>query len=92
MTNLTFGDKHNVCAYLDPTTRNGKDFRPMIEFLRRSRIYYAISNSCHIYRSHIQSFWESARLISVDEEKASFAIQVSSTCVAPLLECGEGDV
>ncbi|KAD6118916.1 hypothetical protein E3N88_10187 [Mikania micrantha] len=68
MVNLTFGDKHNVCAYLDPTTRNGKDFRPMIEFLRRSRIYHAISNSCQIYRSHIQSFWESARLISVDEE------------------------
>ncbi|KAL8240311.1 hypothetical protein R6Q59_013666 [Mikania micrantha] len=68
MTNLTFGDKHNLCAYLDPTTRNVKDFRPMIEFLRRSRIYYAISNLCQINRSHIQSFWESARLISVDEE------------------------
>ncbi|KAL8237728.1 hypothetical protein R6Q59_018809 [Mikania micrantha] len=68
MANLTFGDKHNVCAYLDPTTRNDKDFRPMIEFLKRSRIYHAISNSCQIYQSHIQSFWESARLISVDEE------------------------
>ncbi|KAD2392755.1 hypothetical protein E3N88_39732 [Mikania micrantha] len=53
--------------YLDPTTKNGKEFRPMIEFLRRSRIYYAISNSCHIYRSHIQSFWESARLITLDD-------------------------
>ncbi|KAD5318039.1 hypothetical protein E3N88_17985 [Mikania micrantha] len=67
MANLAFGDKHNLCAYLDPTTKNGKDFRPMIEFLRRSRIYYVISNSCHIYRSHIQSFWESARLIIVDD-------------------------
>ncbi|KAL8256234.1 hypothetical protein R6Q59_031301 [Mikania micrantha] len=68
MVNLTFGDKHNVWAYLDPTTQNGQDFRPMIEFLRRSRIYYAISNSVQIYRSHIQSFWESARVISVDED------------------------
>ncbi|KAD5960641.1 hypothetical protein E3N88_12113 [Mikania micrantha] len=67
MTNLAFGVKHNICAYLDPTTKNGKDFRPMIEFLRRSRIYYAISNHCHIYRSHIQRFLESARLITVDD-------------------------
>ncbi|KAD4385698.1 hypothetical protein E3N88_25867 [Mikania micrantha] len=67
LATLTFGDKHNLCAYLDPTTKNGKEFRPMIEFLRRSRIYYAISNSCRIYRSPIQSFWESARLIAVDD-------------------------
>ena len=66
MENLAFGDKHNLCAYLDPTTKNAKDFRPMIEFLRRSRIYYGNSNSCHIYRSRIQSFWESARLITLD--------------------------
>ncbi|KAL8225974.1 hypothetical protein R6Q57_018531 [Mikania cordata] len=67
MANLAFGDKHNICAYLDHTTKNGKDFRPMIEFLRRSRIYYAISNNCQIYRSLIQSFWESARLITFDD-------------------------
>ncbi|KAD2805365.1 hypothetical protein E3N88_38742 [Mikania micrantha] len=68
MAKLTFGDKHNLCAYMDPTTKNGKDFHPMIEFLRRSRIYHAISNSCQIYRSHIQSFWDSGRLITVDED------------------------
>ncbi|KAL8225904.1 hypothetical protein R6Q57_018461, partial [Mikania cordata] len=68
MANLTFRDKHNLCAYLDPATKNGKEFRPMIEFLRRSRIYHVISNSCQIYRSHIQSFWDSASLITVDDD------------------------
>ncbi|KAC9222872.1 hypothetical protein E3N88_46171 [Mikania micrantha] len=67
MANLVFGDKHNICAYLDPTTKNGQEFRPMIEFLRRSRVYHAISSSVQIYRSHIQSFWGSARVITVDD-------------------------
>ncbi|KAD4585787.1 hypothetical protein E3N88_23388 [Mikania micrantha] len=67
MANLVFGDKHNICAHLDPTTKNGQEFRPMIEFLRRSRVYHAISSSVQIYRSHIQSFWGSARIISVDD-------------------------
>ncbi|KAD4586699.1 hypothetical protein E3N88_24300 [Mikania micrantha] len=87
MANLTFGDKHNVCAYLNPTTRNGKDFRPMIEFLRRSRIYYAISNSCQIYRSHVQSFWESTRLISVDDEYV-----IDANVLGQALRISEADI
>ncbi|KAD3640513.1 hypothetical protein E3N88_29736 [Mikania micrantha] len=67
MANLVFGDKHNICAHLDPTTKNGQEFRPMIVFLRRSRVYHAISSSVQIYRSHIQSFWGSAQIISVND-------------------------
>ncbi|KAD4180452.1 hypothetical protein E3N88_29043 [Mikania micrantha] len=94
MANLVFGDKHNVCAYLDPKTKNGQDFRPMIEFLRRSRIYYAISNSCQIYRSHIQSFWGSARVISVDDvymidaNVLGQAIRISEADIRRVLQFG----
>lgn len=49
--------KNNICAYLDTTSRNATKFIGMIEFLKRSRIYIAISRVCVPYLSHQHAFW-----------------------------------
>ncbi|KAD0254409.1 hypothetical protein E3N88_44555 [Mikania micrantha] len=52
--------KHNICAHLDLTTPNAKHYSDIITFLRRSRIFTAISTVHVPYLSHQQDFWSSA--------------------------------
>ncbi|KAD5507936.1 hypothetical protein E3N88_15639 [Mikania micrantha] len=52
--------KHNICAHLDLTTPNAKHYSDIITFLRRSRIFTAISTVHVPYHSHQQDFWSSA--------------------------------
>ncbi|KAL8257353.1 hypothetical protein R6Q59_029394 [Mikania micrantha] len=52
--------KHNICAHLDLTTSNAKHYSEIITFLRRSRIFTAISTVHVPYLSHQQDFWSSA--------------------------------
>ncbi|KAL8205602.1 hypothetical protein R6Q57_009153 [Mikania cordata] len=54
--------KHNICAHLDLTTTNAKNYTEIITYLRRSRIFAAISTVHIPYRSHQQDFWESASI------------------------------
>ncbi|KAL8228431.1 hypothetical protein R6Q57_016015, partial [Mikania cordata] len=52
--------KNNICAHLDLTTPNARHFTEIITFLRRSRIFTAISTIHVPYQSHQQDFWASA--------------------------------
>ncbi|KAD6118944.1 hypothetical protein E3N88_10215 [Mikania micrantha] len=52
--------KNNICAHLDLDTPNAKHYTEIITFLRRSRIFTAISTVHTPYRSHQQDFWNSA--------------------------------
>ncbi|KAL8229714.1 hypothetical protein R6Q57_014614 [Mikania cordata] len=51
--------KNNICAHLDLTTPNARHFTEIIAFLRRSRIFAAISTVHVPYQSHQQDFWNS---------------------------------
>ncbi|KAL8223167.1 hypothetical protein R6Q57_020566 [Mikania cordata] len=62
MTSYKSVTKHNICAHLDLTTPNAKNYTEIITFLRRSRIFAAISTIHIPYRSHQQDFWESASI------------------------------
>ncbi|KAL8224144.1 hypothetical protein R6Q57_019619 [Mikania cordata] len=52
--------KNNICAHLDLITPNARHFTDIITFLRRSRIFAAISTIHVPYQSHQQDFWTSA--------------------------------
>ncbi|KAL8223075.1 hypothetical protein R6Q57_020474 [Mikania cordata] len=52
--------KHNICAHLDLSTPNTQHYTEIITFLRRSRIFTAISTIHVPYISHLQDFWASA--------------------------------
>ncbi|KAD6454380.1 hypothetical protein E3N88_09086 [Mikania micrantha] len=64
---LSFRRQTQYLCTLGSNNQEWSRVSTMIEFLRRSRVYHAISSSVQIYRSHIQSFWGSARIISVDD-------------------------
>ncbi|KAL8226090.1 hypothetical protein R6Q57_018647 [Mikania cordata] len=44
--------KHNICAHLDLETSNARHYTEILTFLRRSRIFTAIS-TIHVHISHI---------------------------------------
>ncbi|KAL8225939.1 hypothetical protein R6Q57_018496 [Mikania cordata] len=60
MANYKAFRKNNICAHLDSTTRNAGQFTEIIAFLRRSRIFTAISTVHDPYLSHQRDFWSTA--------------------------------
>ena len=63
-----FAFRHNIRAYLDKTSKKHKEFEGMIEFLKRSRIFFAISEPCTIYLDHQRDFWTNATYSYVDDK------------------------
>ena len=59
---LKASTKNNVCAFLDPSSKNAGPFVGIIEFLSRSRIVHAITHSCTPYASPQRAFWNSAHI------------------------------
>ena len=57
-----FNDKHNIVALVDPEQKEAFQYQDMIHFLRRSRIFTAISAQPVIIHSHVADFWEHAVL------------------------------
>ncbi|MFS8023672.1 hypothetical protein Hanom_Chr16g01454211 [Helianthus anomalus] len=51
-----FNPKHNQVAILDENLRGIDDYQQIIRFLRRSRIYYAISTEIPIVEAYMQDF------------------------------------
>lgn len=56
--------RHNAVAFLEDNRDSAVPFRQMIQFLRRSRIYTAITATTIIYQDHVRSFWKAAILCS----------------------------
>ncbi|GKE48175.1 hypothetical protein Tco_1479433, partial [Tanacetum coccineum] len=67
MTKLAFCDYHNMVAILEKTESN-IDFHQIVDFLEVSHIRYALTVCPTIYVSHIQQFWSTARVKTVDGE------------------------
>ncbi|GKD13930.1 hypothetical protein Tco_1198337 [Tanacetum coccineum] len=67
MTKLAFYDYHNMVAILEKTESN-TDFHQIVDFLEASHIRYALTVRPTVYVSHIQQFWSTARVETVDGE------------------------
>ena len=57
---LKFEARHNTTALLDPNIPEARPYDAMINFLRRSRIFHAISTTCPISYGLIDQFWRTA--------------------------------
>ncbi|GJV39892.1 hypothetical protein Tco_1418332 [Tanacetum coccineum] len=65
MTKLPFCDYHNMVAILEKTELN-TDFHQIVDFLEASHLRYALMVCPTVYVSHIQLFWSTARVKTVD--------------------------
>jgi hypothetical protein len=60
MAPLQFKQDHNKVAFLSKT-KDHELYDPMVEFLQRSKIHYALTHSPNvIYESLVKQFWASA--------------------------------
>ncbi|GJR55872.1 hypothetical protein Tco_1406393 [Tanacetum coccineum] len=66
MGKLAFCDYHNMVAILEKTEHN-TDFHQIVDFLEASHIRYALMVHPTVYVAHIQQFWSTARVETVDE-------------------------
>ncbi|GJX67110.1 hypothetical protein Tco_0302837 [Tanacetum coccineum] len=66
MGKLAFCDYHNMVAILEKTEHN-TDFHQIVDFLEASHIRYALMVRPTVYVAHIQQFWSTARVETVDE-------------------------
>ncbi|GJV16524.1 hypothetical protein Tco_1361847 [Tanacetum coccineum] len=67
MTKLAFCDYPNMVAILEKTESN-TDFHQIVDFLEDSHIRYALTVHPTVYVSHIQQFWSTTRVETVDGE------------------------
>ena len=57
---LKFEPRHNICALLDVNISEAQPYVEMLHFLRRSRIFYAITATSAISYNNIAQFWSTA--------------------------------
>ncbi|GJT62379.1 putative ribonuclease H-like domain-containing protein [Tanacetum coccineum] len=63
MAHLDFCDKHNMVACLEKSTGSA-GFHPIIDFITRSHICYALSKKPEVCVLFIRQFWRSAEILT----------------------------
>nr|GFC93755.1 hypothetical protein [Tanacetum cinerariifolium] len=66
MARLQFCDYHNMVAILEKGEFN-TDFHPIVDFIAASPLKYALTIKPTFFVSHIQRFWSTARIETMDE-------------------------
>nr|GFA54073.1 hypothetical protein [Tanacetum cinerariifolium] len=66
MARLAFYDYHNMIAILEKYEHN-IDFYQIVDFVKASHLRYALTINPTVYVSHIQQFWSTARIETMDE-------------------------
>ncbi|GJW08446.1 retrovirus-related pol polyprotein from transposon TNT 1-94 [Tanacetum coccineum] len=63
---MEFCDKHNMVAYLEKSTGSA-GFHPIIDFITRCHIHYALTKKPEVCVSFIRQFWRSAEIVTDDD-------------------------
>ena len=86
-----FNDKHNIVALVDPELKEAVQFQDMIRFLRRSRIFTAISAQPIIIHSHVADFWEHAVFtgLVIRSRIGDIPIEISVADIREALQFGD---
>nr|GEW34616.1 retrovirus-related Pol polyprotein from transposon 17.6 [Tanacetum cinerariifolium] len=66
MPRLQFCDYHNMVAILEKSEHN-VDFHPIVDFVEASPLMYALTFKPTVYVSHIQQFWSTSRIETMEE-------------------------
>ncbi|GJS86452.1 hypothetical protein Tco_0769088 [Tanacetum coccineum] len=75
MAGLKFVDSHNMVAFLEKPTGSG-DFHQIIDFLNASYIRYALTKNPIIYVSHIEQFWSTAKIKTLNNGEQEIHVKV----------------
>ena len=92
---LKFEARHNTTALLDPNLPEARPFETMINFLRRSRIYHAVTATCPISYDLIEQFWTTAdyrldlEVPTIVATVATREIQITEELVRQVLRFGD---
>lgn len=97
MQSLPYNDVNNVLAYLDLNSKSKHigSFTGIITFLRRSRIFKAISTPCTPYVSHQRIFWRNAVVDNREHPTVitstvyGVEIEITAQILRDLLEFGD---
>ncbi|MFS8024832.1 hypothetical protein Hanom_Chr16g01467991 [Helianthus anomalus] len=54
---MHFVPKHNQIVLLDEAIPGAATYAPIMQFLRRSRIFYVISENVQLVTTYIDNFW-----------------------------------
>ena len=90
--------KHNVVVSLDTEARGAEYYRPILEFLLRSRIRHALTHSPPLMIDYIRQFWATARYdASVDlpvirARLNDVALVVSRADIVNALQLGDNEL
>nr|GEU40445.1 hypothetical protein [Tanacetum cinerariifolium] len=74
MATLEFCDTHNMVAHLNKI-EGSEDFHQIVDFLNSSHIKFALTKNPTIYTSHIQQFWQTAVVNTLDTGE----VQINAT-------------
>ncbi|GJS65270.1 hypothetical protein Tco_0679834 [Tanacetum coccineum] len=98
MTALKFVDTHNLVAFLEKPT-GSEDFIEIVDFLNASHIMYALTVNPTIYVSHIEQFWSTAKVKTLNngEQEIHALVDgktkvVTKAYVRRLLKLADADV
>ncbi|GJW54970.1 putative ribonuclease H-like domain-containing protein, partial [Tanacetum coccineum] len=64
---IYLSQEHNMVAYLEKS-KGSEGFEQIIDFLSASHIKHALTENPTIYTSHIEQFWRTAALCTVEDE------------------------
>lgn len=61
LVELAYSATHNICAFLDLSSKHIDEVEGMIQYLRRSKIRFAISENVEVDRRLVNEFWLKAK-------------------------------
>ena len=61
-----FMKKHNLALNLDPDQHNCEHYHEMFDYIARSRLSFAFTDSPRLIRQYIDAFWRTAREVMVN--------------------------
>ncbi|GJS55151.1 hypothetical protein Tco_0628513 [Tanacetum coccineum] len=83
MSTLKFSETHNLIVFLEKL-KESSEFEEIIYFLNANQIRYALTVNPTIYTSHIEQFWETIKVKTVNGE-------LGTDCLALLIFEGTGE-
>ncbi|GJY97540.1 hypothetical protein Tco_0514450 [Tanacetum coccineum] len=75
MAALKFVDSHNMVAFLEKPD-GSDDFHQISDFLNASHIRYALTENPIIYVSHIEQFWSTAKIKTLNNGEQEIHVKV----------------
>ncbi len=67
--NLKYNESHNICAWLDADSNKAKEapFVKVVDFIKNSNMFFAVSEDVEISKRLIREFWSTAKVVKENQ-------------------------